>query len=138
MLAHYRFNHASYDDFSRSDCMTIRRRRFTLDTAKFNALSVAIISFASLYASTAYAQLTAPSSAAAGTGLAAPAAAGPVASAEDARYLEAFARADKDADGKLNKTEAENLPAIAQRFDLIDADKDANLSQEEYLNALKP
>jgi Ca2+-binding EF-hand superfamily protein len=109
--------------------MTVRRRRFTLDATKFNAMSIAIISFASMHLSTAYAQLAAPSSAASSTS--SPAA------GDDSRYLEAFSRADKDGDGKLSKIEAENLPAIAQRFDSIDVNKDGFISQTEYLSALK-
>jgi Ca2+-binding EF-hand superfamily protein len=108
--------------------MTVRRRRFTLDATKFNAMSIAIVSFASMHLSTAYAQLAAPSSAASSTS-------SPV--GDDSRYLEAFGRADKDGDGKLSKIEAENLPAIAQRFDSIDVNKDGFISQAEYLTALK-
>jgi Ca2+-binding EF-hand superfamily protein len=110
------------------------RQRYTMDTGKFNALSVAIISAAAMYMPMAHAQTTAPSQPApAPTAPAAPAATSP----DNARYMEAFARADKNADGKLSKEEAENLPAIAQRFDQIDADKDGSISQAEYLTALK-
>jgi Ca2+-binding EF-hand superfamily protein len=109
--------------------MTLKKR-YTIDTSKFNTMSIAIISAAALYMPMAYAQTTAPSAPAAP---AAPAAASP----DTAKYMEAFARADKNADGKLSKEEAENLPAIAQRFDQIDTDKDGSISQAEYLAALK-
>ncbi len=102
-------------------------KRYTMDTSKFNTMSIAIISAAAMYMPMAYAQTTAPSAPSA------PAAASP----DTAKYMEAFARADKNADGKLSKEEAENLPAIAQRFDQIDSDKDGSISQAEYLAALK-
>ncbi len=107
--------------------MTTRRRRYTLDASKFNAISMAIIAVAALHINTAHAQMTAPSSPAPSGG-----------TADTARYSEAFARADKNADGKLSKEEAENLPAIAQRFDQIDTDKDGSISKAEYMEALKP
>ncbi len=96
------------------------RRRYIIDTQKFNAISIAIISAAamSMYMPRAHAQMTAPST-------------------DTARYMEAFERADKNADGKLSKEESENLPAIAQRFEQIDADKDGFISKKEYLEALK-
>ncbi len=49
----------------------------------------------------------------------------------------AFARADTNQDGKLSRTEAERLPAIALRFDQIDVNQDQFLSREEFDNALK-
>jgi Ca2+-binding EF-hand superfamily protein len=96
------------------------RRRYTIDTQKFNAISIAIISAAAMtmYMPRAHAQMTAPST-------------------DTARYMEAFERADKNADGKLSKEESENLPAIAQRFEQIDANKDGFISKTEYLDALK-
>ncbi len=106
--------------------MTSRRRRILIDTRKFNAMSVAIISTAAMYVGAAQAQMTAPSSKP------------PTASPDTARYLEAFERSDKNADGKLSKEEAESLPAIAQRFEQIDTDKDGFISKAEYLEALKP
>ncbi len=100
-----------------------RRRRTLLQASKFNAMSLAIIALATLQIDAAYAQNPPP-------------AANP--SADTVRYLEAFERADKNADGKLTKEEAENLPAIAQRFEQIDTNKDGAISQTEYLEALKP
>lgn len=103
-----------------------RRRRTLLEASKFNAMSMAIIAVTALQIGSVYAQT-------------APPAAKPVApTADTARYMEAFERADKNADGKLSKEEAENLPAIAQRFDQIDTDKDGSISKAEYLEALKP
>jgi EF hand len=99
-----------------------RRRRTLLEASKFNAMSMAIIAVAAFQIGPVAAQTPAP---------AAP-------SADTARYMEAFARADKNADGKLSKEEAENLPAIAQRFEQIDTDKDGSISKAEYLEALKP
>ncbi len=106
--------------------MTSRRLRKPIDSRKFNALSVAIISAAALYMPMGYAQMTAPSQPASAAG-----------GADNARYMEAFVRSDKNGDGKLSKEEADSLPAIAQRFDQIDTDKDGSISQAEYLTALK-
>jgi EF hand len=47
----------------------------------------------------------------------------------------AFVRADADKDGKLSKAEASGLPAIAQRFEDLDKDRDGNLSMPEYMAA---
>jgi Ca2+-binding EF-hand superfamily protein len=106
--------------------MTSRRLRKPIDSSKFNALSVAIISAATLYMPMSYAQMTAPSQPASAAG-----------SSDTARYMEAFVRSDKNGDGKLSKEEAESLPAIANRFEQIDTDKDGSISQAEYLTALK-
>jgi Ca2+-binding EF-hand superfamily protein len=114
--------------------MTSRKRRNTLDTALFNASSLAIIALASLCMHSARAQTHAQSSA----GTTKPTLTAGGTNLETVRYLEAFERADKNGDGKLSKEEAENLPAIAQRFEQIDADKDGSISKAEYLEALKP
>ncbi len=106
--------------------MTFRQLRKPINSKRFNALSVAIISAAALYMPMSYAQTTAPSQ---------PASA--ASSSDTARYMEAFVRADKNGDGKLSKEEAESLPAIANRFEQIDTDKDGSISQAEYLAALK-
>ena len=45
----------------------------------------------------------------------------------------AFDRADTNKDGKLSRTEAENLPAVAQRFEQIDTDRDTFVSREELM-----
>ena len=45
----------------------------------------------------------------------------------------AFDRADANKDGKLSRTEAENLPAVAQRFEQIDTDRDTFVSREELI-----
>ena len=45
----------------------------------------------------------------------------------------AFDRADADKDGKLSRTEAENLPAVAQRFEQIDTDRDTFVSRDELM-----
>lgn len=110
--------------------MTSRRRRNSLDATLFNASSMAIIALASLCMHSARAQTN--------PGNAKPAMTAGGSQLETVRYLEAFERADKDGDGKLNREEAENLPAIAQRFEQIDIDRDGSISKAEYLEALKP
>lgn len=115
-----------------------RGRRIQLDTSKFNAVSIAIISAAALqfgpvYAQTTYAQMTAPAKPAAPTAPAGNTAASP----DNTKAMEAFTRADKNKDGKLSKEEAESLPAIAQRFESIDADKDGFISKAEFMDAVK-
>lgn len=49
----------------------------------------------------------------------------------------AFARADSNKDGKLSPEEARLLPAIFERFEQIDVDKDRFLSRAEFEEALK-
>jgi hypothetical protein len=49
----------------------------------------------------------------------------------------AFARADKDRDGKLSRAEAEQLPAVSQRFDQLDTNKDNFLSRDEFDKGVK-
>jgi EF hand len=44
----------------------------------------------------------------------------------------AFKKADANGDGKLSKAEAASLPAIAARFDELDADKDTFLNMAEF------
>jgi EF hand len=49
----------------------------------------------------------------------------------------AFMRADTNGDGKLSKPEAARLPAVAQKFDTLDKDKDGTLSMAEYMTAFE-
>jgi Ca2+-binding EF-hand superfamily protein len=43
----------------------------------------------------------------------------------------AFEKADKDADGTLDKEEAKAMPRVSKNFDAIDADKDGTVSLDE-------
>ncbi len=88
----------------------------------FNALSIGIVTTAALHMSPAWAQM------------AAPAAKAPEMSA---KATEAFARADKNADGKLSKEEAAVMPAVAEGFDKADVDKDGFLSKAEFAELAK-
>jgi hypothetical protein len=47
----------------------------------------------------------------------------------------AFNRADTNRDGKLDRKEAEHLPAVAQRFEQIDANRDSFISLAELNQA---
>lgn len=97
----------------------------------FEACSVALITaFAFSSAPMARAQTTAPA-----YGSPATAAAKPMSASEaDA----SFARADRNKDGKLSKEEADTLPALAQKFDMADADGDKFVSRAEFEKAVKP
>jgi EF hand len=48
----------------------------------------------------------------------------------------AFDRADRDGDGRLSRQEAEHFPALAQRFEQIDLNRDAFISREEFNSAV--
>lgn len=47
----------------------------------------------------------------------------------------AFGRADANKDGKLDRQEAEHLPAVAQRFEQIDTNHDTFISLAELTKA---
>jgi EF hand len=99
------------------------RRRQLIDN--FEARSVGLFGALIFAASMAHAQAQAP---------AAPSAAG----ADNAKMTEAFDRADKNRDGSLTKDEADSLPAVAQRFEQIDSDKNGAISKKEFEEAVKP
>ncbi len=50
----------------------------------------------------------------------------------------AFDRADANRDGQLSAQEAALLPAIGNRFQELDADKNSMLSREEFQEGAKP
>jgi Ca2+-binding EF-hand superfamily protein len=87
----------------------------------FNTFSVAIVTLAALHMNPALAQMAAPAKPA----------------EMSAKVQEAFARADKNADGKLSKEEAAAMPAILEIFDKADVDKDGFLSKAEFAEVAK-
>jgi hypothetical protein len=52
--------------------------------------------------------------------------------AGDPAAKKSWADVDADKDGKLSKTEADSVPALAQVFGQADADADGNLTADEY------
>lgn len=106
------------------------QRRFIAD---FEARSVVLFSALTLgCAAAVQAQSPAPPPARTATQMSAPA------SAAGQEAIAAFARADANKDGRLSPKEAELLPAVAQRFDMLDSNRDGFLSREEFDKALKP
>lgn len=112
--------------------MNIKRRRI----ANFEARSVALIAIWTFGAVAAvHAQQTAPAAAERN----APAAVvGPGATPTNTDTQATFVRADANKDGKVSRAEAERFPAVAQRFDQFDANKDNFLSPEEFDKAIRP
>jgi hypothetical protein len=64
-----------------------------------------------------------------------PMAAGPPANATAKELDAAFAKADTNKDGKLDKKEAQIMPTVADRFELLDANGDGFISREEFSKA---
>jgi uncharacterized protein HemX len=99
-------------------------KKGVMDASSFNRLSMAIISAGALQLSGgAFAQMQSTTT--------------QVTQTLTGRAQEAFARADTDKDGKLNKQEAAALPAVAEAFDKADTDKDGFLSQAEFGELVK-
>jgi Ca2+-binding EF-hand superfamily protein len=71
-----------------------------------------------------------------GTTVAAQAQTTPPAQPQAESAEKAFKRADANGDGKLSKAESARLPAIAERFEQVDQDKDGFLSMTEFMTAL--
>ena len=66
---------------------------------------------------------------------AAPMAAAPQANASAKELDAAFAKADVNKDGKLDKKEAQTMPAVADRFEQLDSNGDGFISREEFSKA---
>ena len=99
----------------------------------FELRSVVLLSALVLGAgSSAYAQSTAAPMAGSAQGSAATSAT----TSATAKDLDAaFAKADTNKDGKLDKKEAQMMPAVAERFEQLDANTDGFLSREEFSKA---
>lgn len=110
---------------TRSDKASKRQQRKAAQAfiaRHFNTCSVAILTVAALHMNPALAQMSAPAK---------------PAPEMSAKLQEAFARADKNRDGKLSKEEAAVMPAIAEVFDKADVDKDGFLSKAEFAEVAK-
>ena len=106
---------------------TINRRKLYF-IPNFEARSVLLIAALALVSATsahAHAQPTA-----------APLAAAPQNSASTKNIEAAFVKAEVNKDGKLDKKEAEMMPAIAERFTQLDAYVDGFVSREEFGKAI--
>ena len=105
-----------------------RKKYFILNFEARSVLLVSTLAFAGIAGAQGQTISPAPS-----TDM--PAAAGgiPASKATTIDLNAAFDRADSDKDGKLSRTEAENLPAAAQRFEQIDTDRDTLVSREELM-----
>lgn len=110
---------------------TIKRKKHFIPN--FEASSVVLVAALALGALAAVTASHAQTSPPAATP--APAAAGGAAKASAKDVDAAFARADVNKDGKLDKKEAEVMPAIAERFGQLDADSDGAISRGEFSKA---
>ena len=108
--------------------ISIKRNKYFIPN--FEASSVVLIAALAIGALGAVTVARAQTPAPAPSAMPAAPAAGAKASAKDLDA--AFARADVNKDGKLDKKEAEMMPAIAERFDQLDANGDGTLSREEF------
>jgi Ca2+-binding EF-hand superfamily protein len=118
---HSRSVHMNQNPSSKSTKRQQRKQEQSFVARHFNTFSVAIVSLAALHMNPALAQMAAPAKPA----------------EMSAKVQEAFARADKNADGKLSKEEAAAMPAIAEVFDKADVDKDSFLSKAEFADVAK-
>ncbi|WP_372659020.1 EF-hand domain-containing protein [Hydrogenophaga sp.] len=55
----------------------------------------------------------------------------------DKALTAAFMEADKNADGKIDREEAEQVPTLVAKFQRIDGNGDGSISFEEYTKAMK-
>jgi Ca2+-binding EF-hand superfamily protein len=110
--------HSSHSPLTRQQ----RKAQRSFVQRHFNTCSVAILAVAALHMNPAFAQMSAPAK---------------PAPEMRAKVQEAFARADKNRDGKLSKEEAAIMPAIAELFDKADVDKDGFLSKAEFAEVAK-
>jgi EF hand len=109
-----------------------RKKHFIPNFEASSVVLVAALALGALGAVTAsHAQTQTPTPSASP----APAAAGGAGKTSAKDLDAAFARADVNKDGKLDKKEAEVMPAIAERFGQLDADSDGAISREEFSKA---
>lgn len=117
-----------------------------LRLADFEARSVALFTTLALAAGLAAAQpgaaVTSPS---ASPSAASPSAAAPSPAAEAippnrwtaVQIEEAFRKTDQDHDGKITRQEATIWTGLSRQFELVDTNKDGNISSAEFDQALK-
>lgn len=97
-----------------------RKKYFVPNFEARSVLLVAALAFAA--AATSHAQTAAPTM--------------PSAAKTSAKDIDAaFMRADVNKDSKLDKKEAEMMPAISEQFDKLDTNADGALSKDEFSKA---
>ena len=108
------------------DKQTKRSKHFIHNFEARSVVLIAAMSFGSIAG--AQGQTTAPAPSA---GASAAADSIPASRPSNRDVDAAFDQADTNKDGKPSRTEAETLPSVAQRFELIDTDRDTFISREE-------
>jgi hypothetical protein len=120
-------------NFKRTFCLMTPTSYFIPNFEVRSVLLLAALTIGTAFAAHAQTGGAAPAPVQAAPTQAAPTRAAPTAQDINA----AFDRADINQDGKLTKQESARFPAVEQRFDQIDSNRDQAVSREEFMAALK-